>query len=246
MPVVAGPPYYCRWADPSSCARPSASAPWWRPPSSSSSPCPPWTSWPPSSTTPPSSPTRTQRTRSHSSKTVLNVSPLDYLWYGISDKWTCASLCSIFKLERELFATSLFINYNYVIKEALKQHLFWYKMIFGHCILTNSASKFSVLHSVTLGLIWAPLTTFFHFGLPTTFDHSKPNLGYNWWWLRSKLSKKILPRGLNRPKFHLTRLVSPGSCFSVCPQCLNIPNHTQGLTEECWGQRCQKNSRPGV
>ena len=141
MPVVAGPPYYCRWADPSSCARPSASAPWWRPPSSSSSPCPPWTSWPPSSTTPPSSPTRTQRTRSHSSKTVLNVSPLDYLWYGISDKWTCASLCSIFKLERELFATSLFINYNYVIKEALKQHLFWYKMIFWHCILTNSASK---------------------------------------------------------------------------------------------------------
>ena len=215
MPVVAGPPYYCRWADPSSCARPSASAPWWRPPSSSSSPCPPWTSWLPSSTTPPSSPTRTQRTRSHSSKTVLNVSPLDYLWYGISDKWTCASLCSIFKLERELFATSLFINYNYVIKEALKQHLFWYKMIFGHCILTNSASKFSVLHSVTLGLIWAPLTTFFHF-CPTWHwiipNHTKSITEGGW---GQNYPKKSRPRGLNWPKFNLTRLATTGSCLKA-------------------------------
>ena len=115
--VVAGPQYYYRWEDHSSCARPSASAPWWRPPSSCWSPCPLWTSWPPSSTTPPSSPTRTQRTPSRSWRTVLNVSPLDYLWYGMmSDKWTCARyfllFSAVFSSLRELFAISLFINYN--------------------------------------------------------------------------------------------------------------------------------------
>ena len=68
------------------------------------------------------------------------MSRLDYLWYGISDKWTCASLCSIFKLERELFSTSLFINYNYVIKEALN-NIFFDTKWFLDIILANSASK---------------------------------------------------------------------------------------------------------
>ena len=120
----SGLQYYYRWEDHSSCARPSVSVRWWRQPSSSWSRCPLSISWPPSSMTPQSSPMRTLRMPSHSSKTVLNVSRLDYLWYGtMSDKWTRAT--SYFSLQYfqawERWESCLRSHYslittNYVIK----------------------------------------------------------------------------------------------------------------------------------
>ena len=80
--TVPGPPSCCPWGGPSSSVRPSASAHWWRQPSSSWSPSPPSTSWPPSSMTPPSYPTRTLRTLSLSWRTARSASPSACSWSG--------------------------------------------------------------------------------------------------------------------------------------------------------------------